>query len=302
MSIPLINDTEVLVKVVARPINPSDHMFIEGNYRIKPNFPQIAGLEGSGIITHLGKQVKGFNTGDHVAFRSTGTWAEFAVVNEGDLVRIDADIPFEMSSQLSLNPLTAYGLLEVAQCVPGSFLLLSAGASAVSKIVIQIARERNIKAICLVRDKNHSPQLINLGAFAVLQDEDEKLAEKIMSLTEQKGVRAFLDAVGGDLLDKLISTLSPFGHIVLYGRYSPGFAKLYNGDIIYKNLTIYGFGIGQWLSAKSYDEKEFIFKGFINSISKGNLKLEAAATYPLEAFMEAINADSGKKIGKIILK
>ena len=48
-------ETEVQVKILARPINPSDEMFIKGVYRQKPEFPQIAGLEGAGVIEKVGK-------------------------------------------------------------------------------------------------------------------------------------------------------------------------------------------------------------------------------------------------------
>jgi NADPH:quinone reductase-like Zn-dependent oxidoreductase len=48
-------ENEVQVKILARPINPSDEMFIQGAYRQKPEFPQTAGLEGAGIIERVGK-------------------------------------------------------------------------------------------------------------------------------------------------------------------------------------------------------------------------------------------------------
>ena len=41
-------DNQVLVKVVARPIHPADLAFIRGQYRVRPQFPQAAGLEGAG--------------------------------------------------------------------------------------------------------------------------------------------------------------------------------------------------------------------------------------------------------------
>src|SRR5690349_16072291 len=71
---------QILIQVGTRAIQPADFLFIEGRYRIKPAFPQIAGLEGSGTVAALGAGVSDFRIGERVAFRSPGAWAEFAVV------------------------------------------------------------------------------------------------------------------------------------------------------------------------------------------------------------------------------
>src|SRR6516164_11102666 len=69
-------DSEVQITIMARPINPSDEMFVQGVYRQKPSFPQIAGLEGAGIITDCGKNVNLSLLGKRAAFRAAGAWAE----------------------------------------------------------------------------------------------------------------------------------------------------------------------------------------------------------------------------------
>jgi NADPH:quinone reductase-like Zn-dependent oxidoreductase len=70
---------EVLVDVDASVIRPADLMFIRGNYRIRPTFPQVAGLEGAGIIVATGAGVA-ITLGTRVAFRHPGAWAERVAV------------------------------------------------------------------------------------------------------------------------------------------------------------------------------------------------------------------------------
>lgn len=299
--IPKILPGEVLVKVMARPINPSDYMFIQGQYRIKPNLPQIAGLEGSGIIVNLDETVSGFKAGDHVAFRSTGTWAEYVTVKEKELIRIKPDIPFEISCQIALNPVTAYALFELAECRTGAFLLISAASSALSGIIIQIAKEKGVKVICLVRDVERRNELLCIGAFEVLSENDQDIKLKIMAITDNAGVNAFLDAVGGPVLSSCIKIMKQYGKIILYGRYATGFAELFNGDVIYKNLTITGFGIGQWLAGKSNKDRELIFEEIIKKITAKKLSLPQTHSYKMEAIAEALLFDEAKKKGKVIL-
>jgi NADPH:quinone reductase-like Zn-dependent oxidoreductase len=58
VEVPEIGADEVLVRVVARPIHPADWMFIRGQYRMQPRLPQIAGLEGAGIIAAAGEATR----------------------------------------------------------------------------------------------------------------------------------------------------------------------------------------------------------------------------------------------------
>jgi NADPH:quinone reductase len=298
---PLLTNDDVIVKVMARPINPSDFMFIQGQYRFKPVFPQIAGLEGSGIIDSTGGSVKGFRPGDHVAFRGIGTWADFVSVETGSLIKIDRDIPFVQSSQIALNPVTAFALLEQSTAGSNDFLLLSAGNSALATLIIQLAKEKGIRVICLVRNADKNEALLRLGAMAVIQQDDPELQVIIAELTGEAGITAFLDAVGGKLLSKCIKMMRPNGTIILYGRYDPAAAELYNADVVYKNLIIKGFGIAQWLKGKSTTQKDEVFKILINGIADKKLVLPEARLYELEDYKTAIEEDINKKSGKIVL-
>ena len=76
IKLPEPTDDKIQIKIISRPLNPSDEMFINGNYRMKPVLPQIAGLEGAGIIEKCGNAVDQNLTGKHVIFRTKETWAE----------------------------------------------------------------------------------------------------------------------------------------------------------------------------------------------------------------------------------
>jgi trans-2-enoyl-CoA reductase len=60
------SDNQVLVKMLAAPINPADINMIQGVYGIKPKLPAIGGNEGVGVIEKVGKNVKKLQKGDRV--------------------------------------------------------------------------------------------------------------------------------------------------------------------------------------------------------------------------------------------
>ncbi|QEC69342.1 hypothetical protein FRZ67_19260 [Panacibacter ginsenosidivorans] len=104
-------DNEVRVKVKASPINPADLMFIEKQYRVEPNFPQVAGFEGVGTITGNGGD-ENFPVDSIVAFRHKNIWAESVNIPKDKIILLPKNASVEKAAQLSLNPLTARALLE----------------------------------------------------------------------------------------------------------------------------------------------------------------------------------------------
>lgn len=83
---PRAKSEEVLVEVKCRPIQPADRFFIQGQYRIKPEPRQVAGLEGAGVIVEAASGSP--PAGTRVAFRWPGTWAELAAIPVRRLIRI----------------------------------------------------------------------------------------------------------------------------------------------------------------------------------------------------------------------
>jgi NADPH:quinone reductase-like Zn-dependent oxidoreductase len=140
---------EVLVQVAARPIQPANLSFIRGRYRVQPGFPQIAGLEGAGVIVE--PDTSAVSRGTPVAIRCPGTWAEFAAVPITRVIEIPPDVTDEPACQISLNPVTAWAQLKEAGAQSGDCVLLTAATSTVSNIVSANARLRVIRVIGLVR-------------------------------------------------------------------------------------------------------------------------------------------------------
>lgn len=291
-------DGSVLVQVTARPIHPADLAFVRGQYRIRPSFPQVAGLEGCGIILENGC---GIAPGTRVAFRCPGTWAEIVAVPATRISVVPPDISADAACQISLNPVTAWGLLEQAEVGSGDWILITAARSVVSNLVASIARKRGIRVIGLVRgDAEASGQ--RTGADLVLSISDPEVATKIMAATSERRVSALLDSVGGPVLPVLISTLAPGARIVTYGVQDIRAAAITNAMMVYANLTWKGFGIDRWLSNRSRESNQLMFEDLYLMIRSGVISLPVAARYPLEQFLEAINEDVRPgRFGKVVI-
>ena len=83
--IPQPGQGEVLVKMHASPVNPSDLTLLQGNYLAR-NYPFTPGLEGSGVVVKSGGGfLAGLRVGKKVACspnpEGDGTWAEYMITS-----------------------------------------------------------------------------------------------------------------------------------------------------------------------------------------------------------------------------
>lgn len=293
---------ELLIKVLASTINPADLLFIAGKYRMQPNLPQIAGLEGVGVVMQQGKNTL-TPTQTLVAFRHKNVWGEYVVVPEKKIIVLPANFPIEKAAQFSLNPITAYGLLSKARLQQGNWLLLTAANSALSKIVIQLAAQKKYSTIAVVRKAEEIAALKALGATEVVLSTNPQLTNTILSITQNKGVNALFDAVGGSLLTQLLPTVAPFGKVLIYGLLDDQPAQLYNATIVFKNLSLMGFGVDAWLQTLSENEQKEMQTYLIENLQQPGFQLPVSEKFPFTQFMEAIQAyESGNQKGKILLE
>ncbi|CAF93768.1 unnamed protein product, partial [Tetraodon nigroviridis] len=113
VDLPNIGEHDVLVKILAAPINPSDINMIQGTYSILPDLPAVGGNEGVAQIMEVGSKVKSLKLGDWVIPKDAGTgmWRTEAVVAENAVISLPKDIPMLSAATLSVNPCTAWRLL-----------------------------------------------------------------------------------------------------------------------------------------------------------------------------------------------
>jgi NADPH2:quinone reductase len=298
ISVPSVGPGHALVRVSARPIHPADFSFVRGQYRVKPLFPQVAGLEGTGTVVEAGLGVT-IKPGTRVAIRWPGTWAEYALVPAQRLIPVPDAIDDDSASQLSLNPVTAWALLEEAHVVTGDAIVLTAAASTVARLVRTLARERGIATIGVVRgDTGRIVANYPDGAFSA---GDPQLAESILAARSDRRVQALIDCVGGPSVSALIPTLASGAHIVAYGVMDPRPAAVTNAALIYANLTWSGFGIDRWLERCPPAAIATMQSQLWSLIAAGKLPLPIASRHALADFAGAFpSVGTGRSEGKVL--
>ena len=298
--IPTPKPNEVLVKVKARNINPSDVMFIRGMYGITPKLPSSAGFEASGVV-ELGDEAGKVKAGTRVMFTAIGTWREYVCVPAALVISVPPQMPDEVACQAFVNPMTAYGMIEESGLQAGEWLLITAGASAFGKFAIQMAKAKGIKVAVTVRHDSQKEVLEKLGADLVVNTEKEKLQKVVPEKTEG-GVQVIFDAVGGMLGAKALACLRPKGRMMVFGALALENMPVNSGLLIFKNLKIEGFWLSTWEEEMTPEARMKAFQTVFGFLMKEDSKIDIAGKYPLSEFNAALEAyEKPGRNGKILL-
>lgn len=298
---------EVLVRMLASPVNPSDLLYVRGQYSLKPSYPATPGFEGVGVVESSGGGLFGkYLRGKRVAVLGgrTGNWAEYAIAKAKQCVPVPSDLSDEQAATFFVNPATAYLLTrEVLAAPSGGWLLQTAAGSELGKMVIRLGKEYGFRTINVVRRREQVAELQALGADHVLVESDGPLPEQVRSAVGVDGVPCVMDAVGGETGTQAVRCLSAGGKAVLYGVLSGEPLALDPRFLITGSKSVRGFWLGDFVQSKPLLKKLRLVRKLGKLIRTGVLKSDIAATFPLDRVADAVRqAAAPGKGGKVLLR
>jgi len=291
----------VLIKNHAIGINFADTFFRQGMYLVRPNLPDIPGLEAAGVIEAVGPGVAHLKPGTRVAAIGSKTYAEYSLASASQVMPLPDFVSFEEGAAFPIQVLTAYHMLHTThQTTPGQTVLIHSAAGGVGIVAVQIAKAAGARVIGTVSSDSKLGLVKEYGADAVINYATQDFAEEALKLTEGKGVDLILDAVGKPTLEKGLRCLAPFGHLMLYGRAGGPPDPLNLMTLFQKSLKVSGFVL-YTVSAMPDKHREGIDKSF-QLMREGKLKLLIGKRFPLAEAAEAHRyMESRQSTGKLVL-
>ena len=300
---PALQAEEVLVEVLAAPINPSDLLTLTGDYGVLPDLPALGGNEGVGRVQELGPEVSGLEPGQTVLLPvGIGTWASHVVAKAPRLIPLPQEADEKQLSMLTVNPPTASLLLsEFISLEEGEWVVQNAANSGVGGYLIQLAKMRGVRTVNVVRRESVAAELETMGADVVIADGDD-LAERVQQATDGAEIRLAIDAVGGPATDHLASCLAPGGLLVNYGLMSGEPCHVSPKALIFRDITVKGFWLANWFRQASRERQKALYAELTGLIASGKLKARVGSTYDVKDIRAAIaESDSGGRDGKVLI-
>jgi NADPH2:quinone reductase len=304
--IPHAGKGEVLVKIAAAPINPSDLARIKNLTDEAEWRSFIPGVEGSGIVVACGTGLLPWLwLGKRVACSSShnksGTWAEYMVTPAMGCVPLPADVSDEQGAMMFVNPLTAVAFFEIIRHNRHQAVINTAAASSLGKIVEFLGKKHAVPVIQIVRNEKQKAYLKDRGAEYVLDSSVSSFTDELHALSIQLNASLVLDAVGGNLTRQLLMAV-PYGStLTIYGNLSGEQPEIDHRSLVTDNKKVSGFYLVNWLREQGMI---ITLRSIIQArkLLKSEISVPVQARFPLEKAQQAVETYLGNMTaGKVLL-
>lgn len=302
---------EVLVRMLASPVNPSDMMFIRGCYTLNASPPAVPGFEGVGVVEKSGGGLRGMLFKGRrviVLNKRGGNWADYAVVPSDQVIPCSSGLTDEQAATFFVNPATAWVMTQEVLRVPrGGWLLQSAASSSLGRMIVRLGQHCGFRTLNLVRRDAQVAPLKALGAdhvavFDGAHGSADDLRNIIRTATGQTGIQWAVDPVGGETASAIVQCLGPGGSMLVYGTLSNAPMQLSPRTLMTVGSRVEGFWLGNFMSAVSLPFKLRLVRRITGLIRTGVLATEIRASFPLEDVTAAVRlAEDNAGEGKVLL-
>lgn len=295
---------QVLIEVYVAGVNYADigmrRGMMGGPHAME--LPYTPGFEVAGTVAAVGAGVNGFERGDRVAaVLPAGGYTEYAVADEGSLVKLPEGVDFASSSALLVQGITAYGILhDSARIQEGESVLVQAAAGGVGSLTIQLARLAGAGIVIGTAGNEEKRELVrDLGADIAVDYTNEGWVDRVLEATEGRGVDVVLESVGGSIGAGAYECLALLGRLVTFGAASgEGLEPPDMWQLNLKGQSVSGFG-GPWLRPGRAAAAR---REISNYLRDNSLRVVEGASFPLAEAAAAHGAIEGRKtVGKVSL-
>ncbi|MGC8593075.1 MAG: zinc-binding dehydrogenase [Nitrososphaeria archaeon] len=222
-----------------------------------------------------------------------GFFAEYVSVEAKNVLKLPENVSLEYAAALPVAYTTAYhGLINRSKSEPGSTLLILGGSGGAGVAALQIAKAVGLRVITTTSYDWKAEMLKKLGADEVLKP-DDKLLENIFKLTDNNGVDAVFDALGGSYTSLALKAVRKGGRVINMAMTTGSEIQLNLRQIYANNVDLQGVYLG---TRKDLSD-------LLNMVSQGKIKPLIDSVFPIDDVDKAqLRMEKRNHIGKILLK
>lgn len=295
---------EVLVRIRASGVNPSDVKSRQGLFRRSRTFDIVVPhSDGAGVVEALGPGATRWKPGDRVFVfnaqwqRAYGTAAELCALPEDLLAPLPDDLSFEAGATLGIPLMTACHALFADGSLRGKTVLISGGAGAVGCYCVQMANWDLARVFTTVSSGEKAAIAREAGAHEVINYRREDAAARALELTGDQGVDRVIEVNLSQNMTLCSKVVKPHGVILAYGS-DGGEAPLPIHHLLMKAITL-KFILVYILTS---EERSSVLNKISRFLSDGAFRPHIAQVFPLDQIVQAHQLQqSHQATGNIVL-
>lgn len=243
---PPLQAGEVRVAVHAAGLNFPDVLMVAGGYQLKPELPFVPGMEAAGVVSEVGREVRGFAVGDRVMVKMRfGAFAEEVTVAPSQLAALPPSFDFaEGATFLAAHGTAYHALVDRAQIRPGEVLLVHGAGGGVGLAAVELGKVLGATVIACASSEAKLAAASARGADHLLRSDREPLREAIKRLTDGRGADVVFDPVGGAVFEESLRCVAWGARLLVVG-FTGGVGLARTNLVLIKNLSVLGVRAGE---------------------------------------------------------
>ena len=249
MDSPPLGQGQVRIQVEATDLNFADILQCQGRYQVKLKPPFSPGMNSSGSILAVGEGVD-LEIGQRVVGPTMGGFGGYAsesVLLAEQCQILPASVDCKIASAIHVTYGTAwFALHQRGNLQPGETVLVLAGAGGVGSAAIELAKVAGCWVVAAAGGSDKTNLCKKLGADEVVDYLEDDLYDKVMDLTNGRGVDIVYDPVGGDFFDIARRLVAWEGRLLVIGFASDRIPEVPANHILMKNYSVVGVHMGAY--------------------------------------------------------
>jgi NADPH:quinone reductase len=296
---------EVLVRLHTSGINPADVKARQGVWGPMA-FPQIIPhSDGAGIIEEVGEGVPRRRIGERVWVynaqwgRPWGTAADYVALPDAQAVPMPESMSFEAGACLGIPALTAHRCVFADGPVAGKWVLVTGGAGSVGHYAVQFAKWGGARVITTVSSPAKAEHARTAHADAVLNYKTEGVVQRVLELTEGRGVDRVVEVEFGGNISVTEKVLKENAVIAAYASAAAPVPAIPYYPLMMKNTMIRLVLV----YSMPPEARQKAIADVFQAHQAGVLHHAVGATYGLEHIAKAHQSvESGTALGNVVLR
>jgi len=257
VELPDVSDAVCRVRVEAADLNFADILQCQGSYQVKLEPPFTPGMNAAGTVIEASENGR-FQTGDRIVgpcYKTSGGYAEECLIAAKGANLLPEGVDPVQAAAIHVTYGTGwFGLHLRGKLKPEDTVLVLAGAGGVGSAAIDLARVHGCRVIAAAGGSEKTSACRDLGAEDVVDYNFEDLYERVMEITDGRGVDVVYDPVGGDYFDVARRLVAWEGRYLIIGFAAGRIATAPMNHTLVKNYSLVGVHMGGY---RGRDDSQF---------------------------------------------
>jgi NADPH:quinone reductase len=291
---------ELLVRMRAAALNRGELLGGKPGAAAKPG-----GGECAGEVVKLGDGVAAFAVGERVMGRCGGGFAEYAVMDARETMRVPATLSWDEAAATPLVFLVVYDMLvPQGHLAAGQWLLVTGVSSGVGVAAMQMAHALGARVIGTSGSDDKLKRLARLGLDVGIRTRAADFHDAVMKATDGTGVNLVVNNVGGSVFAECLRALAFEGRLAIVGHLDRVLTSPLDLEALHsKRLTVFGVSNRLRNAAQRAETVRGFARDILPFFEDGRIRPLVDRAYPFEELPVAIAfMESDAQVGKIIVR